>query len=116
MTANPFDSLNTCSITLWKLKQQCEHTFLSNAPPITLRGLLYLQVPRLRQLVLMGNITVKRSKEQRWEVIEREQRKFSEKKCPSATLSTKTLISTPRLHDGQANTRLIYGTELKTTL
>jgi hypothetical protein len=80
MTANPFDALNTRSLTLWKLKQLFEYTFLSNAPPITLIGLLYLQVPRLRPLVLMSNITVKRSKEQRWKVIERGHQKCSEKK------------------------------------
>jgi hypothetical protein len=80
MTANPFDALNTCSLTFCKLKQLCEYTLLSNSPPITLIGLLYLQVPRLRPLVIMSNITVKRSKEQRWKVIERGQPKCSEKK------------------------------------
>jgi hypothetical protein len=80
MTPNPFDALNTCSLTLLKLKQQREYTFLSNAPPITLIGLLYLQVPKLRPLVVMSNITVERSKEQRWKVIEMEQPKCSEKK------------------------------------
>jgi len=39
-----------------------------------------LQVPMLRPLVLMSNITVKRSTEQRWKVIERRQLKCSEKK------------------------------------
>jgi hypothetical protein len=54
--------------------------FLCNSPPLTVIGLLYLQVPRLPPLVLMSNITVKRSKEQRWKVIERGQPKRSEKK------------------------------------
>ena len=116
MTANPFDALNTCSLTFWKLQQQCEYTFLSSTPPITLIGLLYLQVPRLRPLVLMSNITVKRSKVNGGKLLGGDNRSARRKKCPSATLYTKTLISTSGLPERQATTRPIYGTELKTTL
>jgi hypothetical protein len=64
MTATSLDALNTGSLTLWSLKQQCEYTLLSNAPPISEIGLLCLKVHRLRPSVfLMKSIKVKKSKE-----------------------------------------------------
>jgi hypothetical protein len=66
--------------------------FLSNTPPITLIGLLYLQVPRLRPLVLMSNITVKRSKKQRWKLLRGTTEVLGKKKTVPSPLSTSNPI------------------------